>query len=1161
MPQQLTEEQREKQRLAIQSWYTDKASRDVDNLINLGASWGQKLYPHQAKGPLSDFEPSPEDVQRTLAEGVNVGKFEEAPNYGQAPLEGMFFPKQFSLPVKQTQAQIDKFEPVVTSPSDVQPANIPDVPWGSWDDLNEQGKMDHMFQVVQQTMEEDEDFRSEVEYDMDQALVKRIPFIGAMVEAKEQITLGERAERITKGDGTPRDYLELAKVMHNADYWEKEANIGERAASNVSSIATFGAEFYFTAGTGTLARAVGRGAAAQVVKKTGLNALIKKYAGAAARKLASPTNIKRAVVMGPAMATGIYHGGRENIGDLEATKEGGFQFAEEEDYAAVDVLESMGMAYAELAIEEFLPHGWVSKLTGRAKNKLVGGIGKLLSREAAEQTGKGLTRKAAFGGLLEELTEERMVEVANTIIARDTDELGVLGGDEWGQLGDEALAMGIIQSPQMVSALIPGRSRQQRFDRQTPTEPPTLEEGEVDAVELQEVIPEEEQAPPVELDEATEQQIDNLAREDISSRREFENVQLPDGTTLQDRYKSKVSREEFLEQRRAEIAARETEQAPVEEKMPPVTEEAPAETQEVPTEEVAPVEEEAPATTKPYQQTEDEYIQSVSQGDVVNIEDPQMTDHEMNVLGGESKNVKMPVSSQQLPYLVKENPDGDLVAVVDNQVVGYARTVDGALDLHVANEFKDHGMEQELVTLFQDQNPNIENITNNARDTLLAGHALSVDQALKSGQPVPVGVAKIREAQQRVEATQAKIDDGRKVTPQLRAALTRGQDNLDRARVEFGEAIPDRASRVDELAQRAEEGRDLFTGEPLEGMEAAEAAVPKVTKPKGSTIAQFRAERAEQSEQEIEPPPAVPAVDGSAFYAHEIFDAESVVREQEKILSEIESPTKKDTGPLILATNKLEGLKARKAAIEAPSVEEAEFGDDPVSEENAVAVGQINAADVQSVFPGRKVIETGDGNFDVHLKGGRWRVLIVDKIEKTKGQLTAIYNAYVGSPETRKWSKDKSGKWQTFEEVFPTVESYIESDPTLKGLARPSSKEELKADATWDVLGTIEVARGKGTAQQIMTLSHEAVHAAHLSGLWTDKEWALLAKTYSKPGRTTAQQSEDIAKASQGEKTAWEDPDFMERMVDWINRMLSKIGLAEFKRTSCTKHVLSQCLL
>ena len=45
-------------------------------------------------------------------------------------------------------------------------------------------------------------------------------------------------------------------------------------------------------------------------------------------------------------------------------------------------------------------------------------------------------------------------------------------------------------------------------------------------------------------------------------------------------------------------------------------------------------------------------------------------------------------------------------------------------------------------------------------------------------------------------------------------------------------------------------------------------------------------------------------------------------------------------------------------------------------------------------------------------------------------------------------------------------------------------------------------------------------------------------------------QSEDIAKASQGKgidkrQTAWEKPDFMERMVDWMNRMLSKIGLAK----------------
>tara|TARA_R110002051_G_scaffold54126_1_gene101449 strand:+ start:1983 stop:8156 length:6174 start_codon:yes stop_codon:yes gene_type:complete len=1114
MPEQWTDYERE------------RARQDVQDLMNLGAGWGQKLYPHQAKGPLSDFEPTTEDIQTTWSQGVGDTQFKESTDFRQS---------SFGMDPGNLGRALDKAQG-----KEIQPANVPQPAWGSWEKLDEQGKMAHMFQVVEKAMEEDKDLKNEVNYDFDQALIKRIPFAGAAAELAEQLDLGDRAQRITQDKGTPRDYLEIAKVMHNADYWENEADWKEETVSDVSSIATFGAEFYLTAGTGTLTRAVGKKLGTEVAKKLGLKALLKKYAGASVKKLLSPTTLRRTAVMGPTMAGSIYHGGRGNIGQLEATQDGGFEFGEEEDSAAVDVLESVAMAYAEIAIEELLPHGFVDKLTGGMKSKLTRGIGKLFGREASERTGKGMMSRAGLGSLAEELTEERMVEIANTVITRDPEELGVLAGD-MDALAREARAMATIQSPRMISALIPGKGAQrgaERIQRDIPTEPLVTEQEQAAPLEQQEV-PLPEQAPPVEQAEEVpevthEQQIDNLAQENNSSRRDFENVVFPDGTTLLDWHQSKAEREEFLEQHRALIAARE---APVEEDV------APERTQE--------------------ESEKFDVLNRVLNG----------WDFSESKLSPNQKHPEAGITSEQYDEWSESTP-----------------------------EVRQEILDDKLQYLSEKQTEQVRKRWDEIDNRPLEFQPDSPVEA----PPVSPGAQAIHDAEIVLAEREERLDDTANPTAQQRGHVTRVRNKLKRlqAEQESLEApvtpveaqqedteLPDDTMEVEgfetqeefDAAQEKWEAEQAAEGVEAPPMEAAanaqairdteieleklESQLPlhRLAEDRvkiKDAIAEAR-EKLEKLQEAQEAPPtaqqetpdlqeeeAAPVVDGSTYYAEEIIRAESTVREQEKILSQIENPTKEDRGPLLLARNKLEGLKESKAAIEAPPVEEAEFGDDPVAEENAVAVSQIDRIDVMRVFPGRKVTEDEDGNFDVQLEGGRWRVLVVDAIESTKGQLTAVYNSYVGSPATRQWSRDNSGKLQTFEEVYPTVESYIESDPSLKGKARPSTKAELEADATWDVLGTIEVARGNGTAQQIDTLSHEAVHAAHLSGLWTAKEWAVLVDEYSDPGSTTAQQSEDIAKASQGlhidkEKTAWEKPEFMERMVDWMNRMLSKIGLAK----------------
>ena len=179
MPEQWTDYERE------------RARQDAQDLMNLGAGWGQKLYPHQAKGPMSDFEPTTEDIQTTWSQGVGDTQFKESPDFRQS---------SFGMDPGNAARAWDKAQGRET-----QPANVPQPAWGSWEKLDDQGKMAHMFQVVEKAMEEDKDLKNEVNYDFDQALIKRIPFAGSAAELAEQLDLGDRAERITQGKGTPRD--------------------------------------------------------------------------------------------------------------------------------------------------------------------------------------------------------------------------------------------------------------------------------------------------------------------------------------------------------------------------------------------------------------------------------------------------------------------------------------------------------------------------------------------------------------------------------------------------------------------------------------------------------------------------------------------------------------------------------------------------------------------------------------------------------------------------------------------------------------------------------------------------------------------------------------------------------------------------------------------
>ena len=838
VPSWVQYEEEEKQRRRDEEAATradaEKTARD---LFALGFGDGSRLYPHHP-GAGTGAQPSTADIQQTWSENVDPTRVAEHPEHRQDyGLDPYSISRAFDrIPIQSEETgQWESGEP--------QP-HIPEPPFGAWDDLTTQEKMEHVFHGMGVAMEENPKFADDINLDKGKELYKDIPILGSWQDFGEDLTLMQRTQNIVDGKGTKRDFFELSKVMQNANFWEKEAHVGERAVRNIRDVGKYGIEFAMTAGAGALAKKVGSELAEAALKKTGFKELMKRGAKRTASAISGgQQGMVRAGVMGVPMAGSTFVRGRGGPGNLEATEGGGYKMREQEDSAFLDGLEAAAMAQAELLIET-LPIG---KMAAGVKNKFLQSFGREVAQEVAPAVRGGMKQSMAINSFLSEFGEERMIELVNTAITRDTAHLGVTGmGEGSGRdLLDETIALGAMQVPFGAGRLA---RRASKIGAPIPTEPPTIERTETPVPSWQqEIVPAVDTlADPLPLTQyehskwssEVESKIDSLATDNLSSRRDFELVELPDGGTLLDSYPSKASREEFLEQRRAEMAP----VAPVDD-VPPLAE-----------------------------------------------------------LG---------------------------------------------------------------------------------------------------------------------EAEQPSALEGQVEAPEL-------------------------------MAEEA----------PIEP---------------------------------IKPSPVI----------------------------------------------------EEEAPIEAPPVikTEAPVEDESTPEENAVAVEQIGKIDVMRIFPGRKVTEEGDGNFDVHFKGGRWRIIRRDMINLTDKQKIGIYNDYGNSSEI--FRTDQSGKKYTFLEVYPTVDDFLKADLAPRGSIRTSNEAERAADATWDVLGTIEVAGGRGTDKQIKALAHEAVHAAHLSGLWTDKEWSVLVKAYSKPGSTTRQQSEDIARASQNKETAWEDPGFMDRMVDWMNRMLSKIGLKE----------------
>ena len=239
----------------------------------------------------------------------------------------------------------------------------------------------------------------------------------------------------------------------------------------------------------------------------------------------------------------------------------------------------------------------------------------------------------------------------------------------------------------------------------------------------------------------------------------------------------------------------------------------------------------------------------------------------------------------------------------------------------------------------------------------------------------------------------------------------------------------------------------------------------------------------------------------------------------------------------------LEAIEEQQPAI--PIIDQEQ---DKKDVKTALAFSRV---DLMRTYPGMKITELEDGSLIVNEKNGDVRIVGVDRIDMTDAQIATIYDDHSNStaPRMLEFKKDKSGRWQSFKQVYPTLESYaahVKKGPGLVASITGPTQAELDDMATFNILATIRIANSdyEGAREdQLIRTQHELVHFSHVSGMWTPTEWDALVTKYSDPKKTVRHQSEDIAVHSE----EWAKPDIIQRITNWINKLLNKLMKGKVK--------------
>lgn len=434
----------------------DEADEAVQDLLTMGAGYGNNTHSSLSTGvsenPLSEEEIHDANIRYDKARqgGVN------------APSESATFSLNLGAARERAEAQ----------------RNIEITPrYGKWEDLTPAEKASEAYDAVGREMESSEMVQDAV----NKPLVvgpDNVPGIGSFHTAAESAALQRTAENIANGSEDPADYLMFAKAMHKAKY-EAEEHWLKHGAEATLDMATLIADYLVTGGAGSASGAAGATAKSKALTKTMESALKNVGGKKFITRMMSKTGAhlkdvgldaaKKMPLMGAPRAQQKI-AGRNSFSDFEVDDDGNYQFKEQEEGLGRDVLEAVSTAYAELVIERIIPDGVLTKMASGSKNKAIKRLGDFLEGASESRFGR-IASSGGFGGMLTELGEERLTELANYAITDEEEELGTTGeiynaittGDPesiesaWKNLGVEGTAIASLKGMQYVATLAGGR--------------------------------------------------------------------------------------------------------------------------------------------------------------------------------------------------------------------------------------------------------------------------------------------------------------------------------------------------------------------------------------------------------------------------------------------------------------------------------------------------------------------------------------------------------------------------------------------------------------------------------------------------------------------------------------------------------------------------------
>ena len=405
----------DKQRTAEEA--LEKADEQVQDLLAMGAGYGNNTHSTIAPEGIAEDPLSPDERRdaNNRYDKQNQGKL-------NVPTDSPLF--SFDLDKAKELAQ--------------QQRDIEIVPrFGKWEDMSPAERGEEAYRQVEKEMQENPQARAGVE---GTSIVGKdnIPILGSFLTAADASALQVTAKNIVDGKAEPADYILFAKAMHQANH-DAQKGLLEQTGEAIVDVGSLMFDYALSGGAlsgaglgnATKASVAGKKAAEGAVKKEIFDKALEKIGKGWFKQGALKTGqhvskvavnaAKRGVMYAPRAAETM--AGRGSIDDFIIDKKGNYQFKEEEDSAGRDLFEAVATAYAEIVIEEIIPDGVLAGLAKGSKSKAIKKLGEFMTKAGETKVGKAAS-VGGFGGMLGEIGEERLTELANYVITNEEDQLG-----------------------------------------------------------------------------------------------------------------------------------------------------------------------------------------------------------------------------------------------------------------------------------------------------------------------------------------------------------------------------------------------------------------------------------------------------------------------------------------------------------------------------------------------------------------------------------------------------------------------------------------------------------------------------------------------------------------------------------------------------------------